>query len=100
MVNPDFNRLYSEHIMDLKPAADSSQQYMGKCPFHDDGRPSFAVQMDTGLCVESLIIIFRGFTGRPIIKFRKDNKNEKDIFIIYSGFIIWMFINNKSREIK
>ena len=50
MVNPDFNRLYSEHIRDLKPAHGSSQQYMGKCPFHDDGKPSFAVQMDTGLC--------------------------------------------------
>jgi len=49
MDNPDYYLLYSAYVEELKPVSGSNQQYMGKCPFHEDGNPSFAVEMDKGL---------------------------------------------------
>jgi len=49
MANPDYYLLYSAYVEELKPVSGSNQQYMGKCPFHEDGNPSFAVEMDKGL---------------------------------------------------
>jgi len=49
MINPDYYQLYSRHVKDLKPSGSSKTQYIGLCPFHDDHKPSFSVEMTTGL---------------------------------------------------
>ena len=47
---PDYHQLYSTYVKKLRIVNSSDQQYVGICPFHNDVKPSFSVNMDTGLC--------------------------------------------------
>ena len=50
MDNPDYLGLYQAYLERLKPVGSEPHQYIGNCPFHDDKTPSFAVNVDNGLC--------------------------------------------------
>ena len=46
-MNPDYERLFSEHVKRF--SRQSGMQAGGCCPFHDDHNPSFSVNLEEGL---------------------------------------------------
>ena len=57
MANPDYYRLYSAYVEDLKPVRGSNQQYMGKCPFHEDENLSCPHKVYLGSTIRVKLII-------------------------------------------
>jgi len=48
-MNRDITDLFKAHVRNLKPSGAKSQ-HIGHCPFHEDKKPSFSVNLDSGLC--------------------------------------------------
>ena len=49
-MNPNYKSLYLQYVQTAKPSGINGNQYIGKCPFHNDKKPSFSFNVDSGLC--------------------------------------------------